>query len=154
MHNITCLDAAYIHFIEEGEDVFFVSCYSVAGEEFHNYEPKSAQFWRCLVPVTDTSLLMQMMLEDFLKYLNGPTPIDSVVVTTNTTEYNVRVESEYMNDRYIHSLLFWCGWLRLVQELDLKPGRWMVFTQVVQYNVMLFEPDGGAITIVETSAPA
>lgn len=45
MHNITCSDVTYINFVEEGEDVFYVSCYNEYWEEFHNYEPESAQFW-------------------------------------------------------------------------------------------------------------
>lgn len=153
MHNITCSDVAYIHFVEEGEDVFSVSCYSEYQEKFHYYEPESAQFWRCFVPVTDTSLSMQWLPENFLKYLNGPTPTEHLVDTTNTTEYTVEVESEYLYDRYVHSFLFGCGWERLVQDLNMKPGQWMVFTQVVlkeEYNVMLFERDGGSVTTVET----
>ena len=48
------------------------------------------------MPVTDTSLSMQWLPDDFLKYLNGPTPTEHLVVTTNTTDYNVEVESEYI----------------------------------------------------------
>jgi hypothetical protein len=80
MHNITCSDVAYLHFIEEGEDVFYVATYNENWEEFHNYEPQSAQFWRCLVPVTDTSLFEQSLPEDFLGYLHGPTATESVMV--------------------------------------------------------------------------
>ena len=153
IHNIACSDVEYIHFVEEGEDVFYVTCYGEDGLEFHNYEPESAPFWRCLVGVTDVSLLMQSLPEEFLGYLHGPTPTDSVVVTANTTEYNVRVDSDYIYDRYVHSFLYGGGWLRIVQNLNMQEGQWMVFTQVVpgeEYNVMLFEPDGGAITTVET----
>lgn len=153
-HNITCSDVAYLHFIEEGEDVFYVATYNEKWEEFHNYEPRSAQFWRCLVPVTDTSLLMQSLPEDFLGYLNGPTATESFMVTSNIIDYEVRVESSKdCYDRYVHTCLFGCCWERLVQDLKMKPGQWMVFTQVVpgeEYNVMLFEHDRGAIIIVET----
>lgn len=57
-HNITCSYIASIHFIEEGENVFYVACYDEYGLEFHNYEPQSPPFWRCLVDVTDESLIM------------------------------------------------------------------------------------------------
>ena len=152
IHNISCSDVEHIHFVEEGEDVFYVTCYGEDGLEFHNYEPQSAPFWRCLVPVTDTSLLMQSLPQDFLRYLDGPTPTDSVVVSTNTTEYNVKVASDYLCGRYVHSFLYG-GWVTLVRDLNMKAGQWMVFTQVdpgQESNVMLFEPDGGAITTVET----
>ena len=133
--------------------MFYVTCYGEDGLEFHNYEPESAPFWRCLVPVTDTSLLMQSLEEDFLRYLDGPTPTDSVVVSTNTTDYNVRVASDHLYGRYVHSFFYGGGWVTLARDLNLKAGQWMVFTQVYpgqEFNVMLFEPDGGAITTVET----
>ena len=34
IHNITCSDVEYIHFVEEGEDVFYVTCYGEDGLEF------------------------------------------------------------------------------------------------------------------------
>ena len=96
---------------------------------------------------------MQSLQEEFLRYLDGPTPIDSVVVSTNTTDYNVRVANDHLYNRYVHSFLYGCGWLTLVRDLNMSPSQWMVFTQVVlcqEYNVMWFEPDGGAITTLET----
>ena len=143
-----------MHFIEEGENLFYVACYGEDGLEFHNYEPESAPFWRCLVDVTDTSLLMQSLDHYFLRYLDGPTPTRSVVVTTNTRDYNVSVASELdIYDRYVHKFLYGGGWLTLVRDLDMQEGQKMVFTQVVggqEYNLMLFSSDGGAITTVET----
>lgn len=74
------------------------------------------------MPVTDTSLSMQWLPDDFLKYLNGPTHTEHLVVTTNTTDYNVEVESDYLYDRYVHYVLFGCGWERLIQDLKMKLG--------------------------------
>ena len=91
---------------------------------------------------------MQSLQEDFLRYLDGPTPTDSVVVSTNTADYNVRVVSDHLYDRYVHFFLYGCGWLTLVRDLNMKAGQRMVFTLVdlgYEFNVMLFEPDGGAI---------
>jgi hypothetical protein len=154
MHNITCSDVAYLHFIEEGEDVFYVATYNEYGEEFHNYEPVHDQFWRCMVDVTDTSHFIQPMPEDFLAYLHGPTATYSVMVTSNTTDYQVELEAtQDWYDRYVHTALWGCGWEKLAQDLNMSPGQKMVFTQVVpgeEYNVMLFDHDGGSITTVET----
>jgi hypothetical protein len=96
---------------------------------------------------------MQSLEEDFLRYLDGPTPTDSVVVSTNTTDYNVRVASDHLYGRYVYSFFYGGGWVTLARDLNLKASQWMVFTQVYpgqEFNVMLFEPDGGVITTVET----
>lgn len=81
------------------------------------------------MPVTDTSLFAQSLPKDFLGYLHGPTATESVMVTSNTIDYQVRAESSKdCYDRYVHKCLFGCGWERLVQDLKMKPGQWMVFT--------------------------
>ncbi|GJX45726.1 DNA-binding pseudobarrel domain-containing protein [Tanacetum coccineum] len=38
----------FIHFIEEGEDIFYVTTYDQAGLENHGYNPRSQMVWRCL----------------------------------------------------------------------------------------------------------
>lgn len=134
--------------------MFYVACYDEYGMEFHNYEPQSPPFWRCLVDVTDESLIMQSLDYYFLRILDGPTRTHSVVVSTNTKDYNVCVASEIdIYDRYVHKYFYGAGWLRLVRDLNMKEDQRMVFTQVVEaqeYTLMLFERDGGAITTVET----
>ena len=44
-------DVNFIHFVEEGDDIFYVTPYNEDGLEQHRYEPGSAQFWCNLVPV-------------------------------------------------------------------------------------------------------
>ncbi|GKB11559.1 hypothetical protein Tco_0845482 [Tanacetum coccineum] len=51
MHNVTN-DVMMLHFVEEGNDIFYVSTYNKYGLETHGYTQKSLMFWRCLFPVT------------------------------------------------------------------------------------------------------
>ena len=78
----------------------------------------------------------------------------SMLLLTPLPEYKVLVESSndsYYPD-YIHSFLYGLGWLKLVDDLKIKHGQWLVLTHVVteEFNMMLFEEDGGAITTIET----
>ena len=39
----------FIHFVEEGEDTFYVTTYNEMGLENHGYEQTSDTYWRCLL---------------------------------------------------------------------------------------------------------
>nr|GEU28713.1 hypothetical protein [Tanacetum cinerariifolium] len=54
MHNVTN-DVTMLHFVEEGNDIFYVSTYNKYGLKTHGYTQKSLMFWRCLFPVISNS---------------------------------------------------------------------------------------------------
>ncbi|GKC52714.1 hypothetical protein Tco_1075459 [Tanacetum coccineum] len=75
--NIT-QDVKCLHFIEEGEEIFYVTMYNKYRLEMHGYRQKRLIFWRCLLNVTDRSHRAQTLPLVFVPKVYSTSQSDTV----------------------------------------------------------------------------
>ncbi|GJZ05282.1 hypothetical protein Tco_0538557 [Tanacetum coccineum] len=89
--NIT-QDVKCLHFIEEGEDMFYVAMYDKYGLEMHGYKQKNLMFWRCLLNVTERSRRAQTLPLVFVPKVYSTSQSNTVDLFIKDRECEVFIE--------------------------------------------------------------
>ncbi|GJZ52852.1 hypothetical protein Tco_0607737 [Tanacetum coccineum] len=120
--NIT-KDVKCLHFIEEGEDMFYVATYNKYGLEMHGYRQKSLMFWRCLLNVTDRSRRAQTLPLVFVPKVYSTSQSDTVDLFIKDRECEVFIgKIPSVNSPKTFKLAFYGpDWWSMMDELAIRP---------------------------------
>ncbi|GJZ96552.1 hypothetical protein Tco_0668886 [Tanacetum coccineum] len=129
-------DVKCLHFIEEGEDMFYVATYNKYGLEMHGYRQKSLMFWRCLLNITDRSRRAQTLPLVFVPNVYSTSQPDSVDLFIKDRECEVFIDYnlERMGCPYQKALSTGTNCADMIQRLTQV---WRMESYALKFDVLL-----------------
>nr|GEU63004.1 hypothetical protein [Tanacetum cinerariifolium] len=149
-------DVKCLHFIEEGDDMFYVATYNKYRLEMHGYRPKSLMFWRCLLNVTDRSHKAYTLPLVFVPKVYSTSQSDTMDLFIKDRECEVFIgKIPSANHLKTFKLAFYGpDWWSMMDELAILPGQYFALALVCRgkFSLMVFNNEREAFTACENYA--